>query len=284
MTADPITVAEVEQYRAFVGRTVVNEDVVDRRVAQMLAATLDEGLPPKHLPPLWHYGLFLPFVPTPELDGDGHPKRGDFLPPVRLPRRMFAGASLKFQRPLSIGESASRVSRIAAVDHRQGKTGDLVFVRVSSVVSQRETPCFEEEQTIVYRPGGGETAAVVPAARSQPAVGETAVIWLPTSVELFRYSAATFNGHRIHYDVPYVTNTEGYPGLVVHGPLIATRLCAFARRVGAGDLATFAFRGEAPIFVGQEVRLVGSCEGKKVTVRAERADGMTAMSATATVR
>lgn len=283
MSLPPIRESEVEEYRSYVGRSLTETDAVDRRVAQAFAATLDAELPATHLPLLWHYGLFLPFVSTTLLDTDGHPRRGDFLPPVRLPRRMFAGSTLKFHSPLSIGSPATRRSRIASVDHRRGKSGDLVFVRVAAIVSQQGAPSFEEEQTIVYRPGGS-APPVVPASRTEAASGQTTQSWLPTTTELFRFSAATFNAHRIHYDLPYATQVEGYPGLVVHGPLIAMRLCAFAETVAGGSLASFSFRGEAPSFVGQEVRLIGERDGRNITVRAERADGVTAMIANAAAR
>lgn len=281
MSEAPISEAEIEHYRSHVGRSVEHNDTVDRHVALRFAATLDAEVPDVALPPLWHYGLFLSAVATSQLDTDGHPRRGDFLPPVRLPRRMFAGAALKLIRPLAIGQDVSRVSRITAVDHRRGKTGDLVFVRVAITLGQRGAPCIEEEQTIVYRPAGGTTPEVKTAVRAPITAEEVSETWLPTTTELFRYSAATFNTHRIHYDRPYVTKQEGYPDLVVHGPLIATRLSAFAAKVAGGSLSGFTFRGEAPSFVGQEIRLVGSDGKDGCRIRAERADGIVAMSATA---
>ena len=283
MSEPDITVAEIEHYKSWVGCTVEHKDAVDTRVVRLLAATLDADLPETELPPLWHYGLFITSVGTSALDVDGHPRRGDFLPPVRLPRRMFAGSTLKFIRPLAIGREVARLSRIASVDHRHGKMGDLIFVRVATILSQLGAVCLEEDQTIVYRPAGGKTPEVKAAPRAPLAPGEASETWLPTTTELFRYSAATFNTHRIHYDHPYVTKQEGYPGLVVHGPLIATRLCQFASKVG-GLLSGFTFRGETPSFVGQEIRLAGSVKDGTCKVRAERADGTVAMSATATLR
>ena len=240
--------------------------------------------PDAELPPLWHNGLFQTSVGTALLDTDGHPRRGDFLPPVSLPRRMFAGSALKFMQPLAIEQEISRLSRIADVDHRRGKTGDLVFVRVAMTYRQAGAVCLEEEQTIVYRQAGGKTPAVESAPRTPLAAFETAETWLPTATELFRYSAATFNTHRIHYDKPYVTEQEGYPDLVVHGPLIATRLCHFAAKLMGGALASFSFRGEAPSFVGQEIRLAGSKTNGDCAVRTERVDGSVAISAKATAR
>jgi len=274
----PITPEEITDYQNAIGRIEERFDVVDQRVAKIFAATLNEDVPTKYLRALWHYGLFLPLLATPLLDADGHPPRGDFLPAVRLPRRMFAGSSLTFHRPLAIGDTVWRRSRIASVEHRRGNSGDLVFVRVAQVLMQGEDRCIEEEQTIVYRPGGGKTAPVLATARAPLAVEEQGYLWLPTTTELFRYSAATFNAHRIHYELPYAQEREGYPGLVVHGPLIATRLCAFAEKLAEHELAAFTFRGEAPCFVNQEIRIVGVRTGNAVIVRAERADGKVAMS------
>lgn len=257
--------------------------MVGAHVAARYAATLDRPHSGKTLPPLWHYGLFLSSVPTGALGADGHPPRGPFLPPVKLSRRMFAGSDVQMLRPLAIGPEVTRVSRIAAVDHRHGKTGHLVFVRVGMTYSQGGAVCIEEEQTIVYRGIGAKVPPVALAPRQPLGDGETAEDWLPSTVELFRFSSATFNSHRIHYDLPYAMEEEGYPGLVVHGPLTATRLVDFAGRLAGKPLARFTFRGEAPTFVGQPVRLVGSVKEKQVTVRAERADGLTAMSATALV-
>ncbi len=284
MTDGTITTAEIDQYKSYIGRTVEQTDYVDAHVAIRLAATLDADLPTSELPPLWHYGLFLPSIGTSLLNIDGHPRRGDFLPPVRLPRRMFAGSALKFIRPVAIGQVVSRVSKVAAVDHRNGKTGDLVFVRVAMTLSQADSICIEEEQTVVYRPAGAKTPPVKSIARVPLTLEEISEAWVPTTTELFRYSASTFNAHRVHYDRPYVLEEEGYPDLLVHGPLIATRLCHFAAKVTGGELSSFIFRSEAPSFVAQEIRFVGTMKNGGCTVRAERADGVVAMSGIAFCR
>jgi 3-methylfumaryl-CoA hydratase len=279
--SDEIAPAEIESYKASVGRTLNETDVVGAHVAAGYAATLDRPHDGPTLPLLWHYGLFLNSVPTRALGPDGHPPRGAFLPSVKLPRRMFAGSDVRMLRPLTIGEKVTRVSRIASVDHRQGKSGHLVFVRVAMTLSQNNTPCIEEEQTIVYRGAGARVPQVVPAPREPLAAGETAEDWLPTTVELFRFSSVTFNSPRIHYDLRYATEEEGYPGLVVHGPLTATRLCDYAGRLAGRPLTRFTFRGEAPAFVNEPIRLVGQVKDGTIAVRAERADGATAVSATA---
>jgi 3-methylfumaryl-CoA hydratase len=277
-----VTADEVEQYKSYIGRSHEDMDTVERQVGRRLAATLDASIPGDTLPAMWHYGLFLTAAGTSTLDVDGHPRRGGFLPPVRLPRRMFAGATLDFVRPLVIGQPVSRQSRIASVDHRRGKTGDLVFVRVAIILSQNGIACIGEEQTIVYRSAGLEKIPAVKVLPRAPlGAGERSENWTPTPTELFRYSASTFNTHRIHYDRPYTTDAEGYPDLVVHGPLTATRLCRFAEKLAGRRLSGFTFRGEAPAFCGQEIRLVGIQVEDTFVVRAERADGVVAMSATA---
>ena len=273
---------ELASYRAHVGRRMEEKDGVSREVMSRFAAALDHAWPGggAELPPMWHYGLFLNQVPTARLGSDGHPPRGDFMPPVKLPRRMFAGAKVTFRAPLVAGREATKVTEITSVDYRQGKSGGLVFVRLNISVLQRDALCVEEEQTIVYRGDGPPLAAVTPRpAPPQPTAGSIEN-WLPTSVELFRFSAVTFNAHRIHYDLPYATAVEGYPGLVVHGPLTALQLCAFAARL-LGSLKRFQFRGEAPLFVGQPVRLIADRSAAECRLVAERCDGAAAMTATA---
>ena len=281
MADGQVTAAEIEEYRAFVGRSMSETDTVGAHVAAMMAATIDCPHSGADLPAMGHYGLFLTSMPTGQLGPDGHARRGEFMPPVRLPRRMFAGSDIKFLRPLKIGQQVTRTSRIASVEHRRGKSGDLVFVGVAIVLSQADTVSLEEDQTIVYRGAGVPTPPVVAAPRAPLASGETSQDWIPSSVELFRYSAFIFNAHRIHYDFPYVTRQEGYPGLIVTGPLTATRLCNFAADLAGRPVARFRFRGEAPLFVDQPIRLVGRINGAECAVRAERADGLVAMSATA---
>jgi 3-methylfumaryl-CoA hydratase len=281
MADGQVSASEIEEYRAYVGRSMSETDTVGSHVAAMMAATLDRPHGGDELPAMAHYGLFLTSMPTGQLGADGHARRGEFMPPVRLPRRMFAGSDIKFLRPLKIGQEVTRSSRIASVEHRRGKSGELVFVGLSISLSQADTVCLEEDQTIVYRGFGAPAPPVLAAPRAALAPGEAAQDWTPTSVELFRYSAFIFNAHRIHYDFPYVTKQEGYPDLIVTGPLTATRLCNFAADLVGRRVARFRFRGEAPLFVDQPVRLVGRMNGDECAVRAERADGVAAMSAMA---
>lgn len=273
---------ELTSYRAHVGRRMEEKDSISPEVVSRFAAAIDQVWRDANgeLPPMWHYGLFLNQMPTALLGPDGHPPRGDFLPPVKLPRRMFAGATIRFRAPLVAGREASKLSEIASVDYREGKSAGLLFVRVKVSVHQRDLVCIEEEQTIVYRGDGPRMAPVVPIDMPAEPESATAEAWTPGSVELFRFSAVTFNAHRVHYDLPYAMDVEGYPGLVVHGPLTAVKLCTLAGRV-MGPLKEFRFRGEAPLFAGQPIRLVANIEGAECRLVAKRCDGAVAMSAVA---
>jgi 3-methylfumaryl-CoA hydratase len=217
-----------------------------------LSATLDRNDPlPQagtELPPLWHWLYFLPGQRQSELGPDGHARRGGFLPPVPLPRRMWAGGRLAWHAPLRVGESMERVSRIASVTHKSGRSGDLVFVLVRHEVRSAQGLALTEEHDIVYRPLARPGEAVPPP-QAAPADAPWSREIVPDPVLLFRYSALTFNGHRIHYDRSYVTGVEGYPGLIVHGPLIATLLADLARRQRPdATLGSFSFRAVRPTF------------------------------------
>ena len=274
---------ELDTYRAHVGRKLAEHDMLSTELVKRFAAAVDQPFPGagKPLPPMWHYAFFANDTPTAALGPDGHPPRGDFMPPVKLPRRMFAGASLRFHAPLTIGQPATKTSEIKSVDFREGKSGGLVFVRVAIRYAQSDTLCVEEEQTIVYRDDGPPIPPVMAKPDVPLPAHESREDWHPDSVALFRYSAVTFNGHRIHYDLAYVTTVEGYPGLVVHGPFTALKLCTFAGRL-LGGVKTFKFRGEAPLFCDQPVRLVAQRDGGELQVKAVRCDGTVGMSATAT--
>lgn len=269
----------------WVGRTETTEDEMALSPAQAAAATFDDGDTPlgpgSPLPPLWHWFYFLPKAPQSKIGEDGHPQRGGFLPPIPLPRRMFAGARLSFPAPLLIGRPARRLGTIVSVSEKPGRTGTLAFVTVRYVISQDGRACIEEEQDIVYR----EPGARVPAPDSVPWPALPPGAWArevtPDPVLLFRFSALTFNGHRIHYDRPYATGVEGYPGLVVHGPLTAVLLMELVRRHADGPVAGFSFRGQAPLFDLAPFRLVGVADGSTVSLEAQGPDGKPAMAATA---
>ncbi|HKF72933.1 MAG TPA: MaoC family dehydratase N-terminal domain-containing protein [Stellaceae bacterium] len=275
---------ELAELRQHVGRTQTISDVLTPVAPTLLAATIDRDDPPykagDELPPNWHRLYFLTAVRPGEVGPDGHPARGRFLPPVPLPRRMFASGRLKFLKPLHIGDSVTRVSEILGVEGKQGRSGDLVFVTVRHRFSTRDEVALEETQNIVYRElgGGGETAPEP----VEPAPWQRMV--KPDPVMLFRYSALTFNGHRIHYDYPYVTQEEGYPGLIVHGPLIATLLLDLLRRERPQARVTeFSFRAKRPLFSSNPFSVRGwpSTDGRSVRLTAVNPEGSAAMVAEA---
>ena len=245
---------DINQLRQWIGRTQDISDVVSAAPLACLNATLDRDDPEPQtgdlLPPSGHWLYFLAPTRQSELDGNGHAKKGDFLPPVPLERRMWAGGRIGFQAPLRVGDAITRTSEIMDVSLKDGKSGPLVFVVVRHRVSSSDGLAIEEEHDIVYRGAAPQsTLAPPPPAPEHP--GEA--VWQrtikPDPVLLFRYSALIFNGHRIHYDRDYVTKDEGYPGLIVHGPLIATLLMDLCRREDHGRrLIRFDYRARGPIF------------------------------------
>ncbi|WP_137389589.1 FAS1-like dehydratase domain-containing protein [Rhodoligotrophos defluvii] len=274
-------------YAEAIGRTERLSGTILPERAAALAATLDLGPAPAlgdALPPGWHWLYFNPFVARSRLGHDGHPKRGGFLPDVKLPRRMWAGGRLNYHAPLPVGAEAVKESEIANVVSKSGRAGDLVFVTVRHTISCEGQPCISEEQDIVYREAPAPDAPK-PAPAPAPEGAEWSEEVVPDTVLLFRYSALTSNGHRIHYDKPYAAGEEGYPDLVVHGPLIATLLQGFAVRCRSGArLETFDFRGQAPLFVDRPFRLeakAGERDGK-LKVWARGPEGELAMRAEAT--
>lgn len=241
-----------EDWTRWVGRSEQRRDTIDAGRTQALQATLDDGEPPLHpgdaLPPLWHWAYFWSLAPTASLGPDGHAARGGFLPPIPLPRRMWAGSRVAFPRPLEIGSETTRHSTIKSVEEKAGRSGRLAFVTVEHVIADVDGPCIVEEHDIVYREAG-EKAAPLPKGEAPPSEGRWRQEVMPSPALLFRYSALTFNGHRIHYDHPYATAEEGYPGLIVHGPLLATLMIGLLRRALPQAQATrFAFRAKRPVF------------------------------------
>ncbi|MET0729247.1 MAG: MaoC family dehydratase N-terminal domain-containing protein, partial [Acidimicrobiales bacterium] len=263
-------------------------DAVPASAAVALHGLLDTpGEPPAAgdlLPPLWHWLTFLPRVPQRELGSDGHPRRGGFLPPVSLPRRMFAGGRLELRGPLRIAETLTRASTITSVEHKTGRSGELVFVTVRHEISQDAEPAVIEEQDLVYR---GETAPGVGAGPAPgpdgAGLGSWAWSWeLPIDpTVLFRFSALTYNAHRIHYDRDYATQVEGYPGLVVHGPLQAISLAELARRQADRPLSSFRFRALRPVFDEGPLRLRGAEDGGTASLVAFDRHGQRSMEADA---
>lgn len=266
--------ALVDEWRGAIGREQRGYQRLEaeslRRYALAVGSTPDVE---KCLPPLAHWAFFLPGAQDDDIGPDGHPRRGGFLPAISLPRRMFATSVIRFEGPLLIAEDAVRVSRIADVSYKNGRSGALIFVEVDHMISQQGTVRIAERQSYVYRGDGGPVP--MPVATNDVANG---TVWHPDEVHLFRFSAATFNSHRIHYDLPYARDIEGYPALVVHGPFTAAKLATLAAR--RGPLASFSFRAHAPLFLGQPIWL----QADDNEVRAMRCDGAVAMTASVTYR
>jgi 3-methylfumaryl-CoA hydratase len=273
---------------ASIGRTDSAADVVAAASAEALSATLDYDTVPlegEPLPLLWHWMFFKPMVRQSLIAADGHPAKGGFLPDLGLPRRMWAGGRLRFHTPLKIGDRIIRDSRIADVSVKEGRSGKLAFVTVKHAIRTADSLAIEEEHDIVYRepalPG-----APAPSPTKPPADEQWHRALIPDEVLLFRYSAVTFNGHRIHYDKPYVTGIESYPGLVVHGPLIATLLMDLIRRNRPeARVLDFAFKAIRPSFAANALTLCGRLSPDETTAElwAKDHEGWLTMSARATL-
>jgi 3-methylfumaryl-CoA hydratase len=253
---------------------------LDFRTVEMIAALLDRPAPKPgdDLPVPWHWAFLIDPVPQGAIGPDGHEKRGRFLPPVAMPRRMWAGSKISALRPLIVGETYARHSAVTRVELKEGRSGKLAFAHVLHRIMSREgATTLEERQTIVYRAPGRESP--------KPAAGDTAQ-WqwrkpaIVDSVMMFRYSAVTFNGHRIHYDHPYVTGEEGYPGLVVHGPLLATLMAELAcEREPGRRVSEFSFSGKHPVFDGRPFEIVGNpAPDGSAAALAILSDGVVAMT------
>jgi 3-methylfumaryl-CoA hydratase len=272
----------------WIGKQELSYDRVTPVPITALAATLDrEDVIPQDgdpVPPLWSWLYFLPMRRHSELGSDGHGMRGDFLPPVKLPRRMWAGGRLKFSRDLRVGSEISRTSTIVAISEKVGRTGPLVFVVVKHQISDAVGLLLTEEHDIVYRDLPSEQSQRTSAKRAPAESTWTREVWAD-SVMLFRYSALTFNGHRIHYDRRYATEIEKYPGLVVHGPLIATLLLDLLRREEPQSrVVEFSFRAIHPIFDVDPFVLCGQPEkGGVVKLWAKDVKGNLAMEASASL-
>jgi 3-methylfumaryl-CoA hydratase len=265
MPADS-TDRDVEHLRTWIGRTEVRSDLLTARLAEAFDATLDEAprayAAGNEAPLGIHWCIGNPAVRASGLGRDGHPKRQGFMPPVPLPRRMWAAGELTFLSPLVVGAETARVSTIVSLDLKEGRTGPLWFLGIDHEYRQDGVPCVREGQTIVYRedPKPGENRPE-PGPGGQAERADAVRTIVPDSTMLFRYSALTFNGHRIHYDKDYVRDIEGYPDLVVHGPLVATLLLRAAAAARPG-LRTLSFRALSPSFVDRPLSVsLASAEG-----------------------
>ncbi len=276
---------DTSELRAWIGRHETHEDVVTTGALARMGALLDHepaewraGMP---VPELWHWAYCLPGERQSRLGVDGHPARGGFLPPASLPRRMWAGSRLEFVRPLLAGSAIMRRSTISDVVHKEGRTGALLFVTAQHEVSDGEGVLIAEQQDIVYRdaprPGDAGSTATPD---EEPQWTRTVE---PNEALLFRYSALTFNSHRIHYDRPYAQGEEGYAGLVVHGPLIATLLVDLVhRQVPGARLRAFEFRGVRPLLDTAPFQVCGRMsDDGAISLWAQDAQGRLATRASA---
>lgn len=275
----------------WIGRTETVADVIAPTPYAALSATLDRPAERPAvgtaLPALWHWLYFLPLHRQSEIGPDGHAKLGGFLPPVPLPRRMWAGSQFRFHAPLRIGDAVTRVSTIQDVTGKSGRSGPLVFVKLRHEISRdgEGQPALTEFHDIVYREAANPDDPPTPP-RAAPAGAVWEQRWVPDDVLLFRYSALTFNGHRIHYDRRYVTETEGYPGLIVHGPLIATLLLDLLRhRLPDAVVVDFHFRAIRPVFDIAPFFVCGAPQddGRSVRLWARDHEGWLTMEAVAAV-
>jgi len=276
---------------AWIGREEVRTDRIDSGLAARWLATFDRDAPSDgNVPQGLHWCLCLPDAATAKLGPDGHPLRDDsiesFLPPVPLPRRMWASSKVEFLAPLRVGAVVTRRSRILSISEKSGNSGQLVFVDVAHETFGESGLSVREVQSIVYRESAGPDAALSPSKAEQGHVDlegwSSHHMVMPSEPLLFRFSALTFNSHRIHYDLPYAQGEERYRGLVVHGPLTATLLLDFARReFGDNALTHFTYRGLSPAICGEALHLVMRRSGNEIEMAAFAADGRQVTAATA---
>ena len=274
---------DLDILRGWVGRTEEHTETMSADRGSRLAHTLDaegEVADGDAMAPLWHFIAHSSSVRLSELGRDGHPLRGGFLPPVALPRRMWAGGRFTFHGDIHFGEVVAKRSTIAGVEMKHGRTGALAFVTVDHELRVGEELRLSETQDLVFR-GDPNPDAVPPEPKPAPDRYDFARTITPSEVMLFRYSALTFNGHRIHYDRNYARDVEGYPGLVFHGPLTATLLAELAVINGGRGLGTFSFRGMAPLFDDAPFTIAGTQTGDTLDLWAATPNGGLAMSATA---
>ena len=278
--------------KEWIGRSETVSDIATATPYAALSATLD--WPPERppvgtpLPALWHWLYFLPLHRQSDIGPDGHAKRGGFLPPVPLPRRMWAGSQLEFRKSLQVGDTLTRVSTIHDVTEKSGRTGPLVFVKVRHEIRRQNESdvALTEFHDIVYREAP-KPDDVAPPPKMAPVNATWVHEWTPDDVLLFRYSALTFNGHRIHYDRRYVTEVEGYPGLIVHGPLVATLLLDLLRhRAPEAQVVRYEFKAVRPVFDINHFFVCGEPQqdGRTFRLWAKDHDGWLTMDATAVVK
>ncbi len=265
------------EWQPWIGKMETHHDVLTPALIARFRATIDSSDSGEIAPQGIHWCLCLPDAMTADLGDDGHPRRSDtsFLPPIPLPRRMWASSRVDFHVPLRAGQAIARRSTIADIVEKQGSSGPLVFVSVDHETLADGTIAITERQTIVYREASTATPLAAP---PETVFAAEAAAWRrdlrPSNALLFRYSALTFNSHRIHYDQQYAIEEERYRGLVVHGPLTATLLLDLAARsIGGNRVASVSYKAEAPAFAGEPLHLVGRADGETLTLSAHGGDG-----------
>jgi 3-methylfumaryl-CoA hydratase len=273
---------DIDHLKTWVGRSEDAFDVAHAAPLAGLSALLDHQTPPwipGEIPPLGHWLYFLPYARQSDIDADGHTKRGGFMPPVPLPRRMWAGNRIAFQSAIPLGAGMTRRSTIESVEVKSGASGEMVFVTVLHEISVDGALAITEHHDIVYREAPKPGAAPSKPARTDAPASEWTRTITPDPVQLFRYSALTFNSHRIHYDRDFCRDVEGYPGLVVHGPYSATLLVDhFLRRNPGAQIARLDFRARAPLFDTAPFELCGRNMESGAQLWARGPDGQTAMT------
>jgi 3-methylfumaryl-CoA hydratase len=278
---------DLDHLRQWIGRSQQASDTVTAQLVKGLRATLfqeiGEPKPGDAAPFTVHWCLAQPVFPMSQLGPDGHPTRGGFLPPVPLPRRMWAGGELEFLDTLRVGDEATRTSRISDVTVKSGSTGQLCFVSVEHVVTSPRGTAIRERQDLVYRMMGNPQSAAPARPAPPPPAAQHRETHVSDPVLLFRYSALTFNGHRIHYDRDYVTKVEGYPGLIFHGPLQAALIVEMAARLRGGNPPKkFSYRGLQPLFEGSEFSINANDNGATMELWTANEAGQPTMKGTAT--
>jgi 3-methylfumaryl-CoA hydratase len=245
-------------FAEWIGRSETVEDIASPAPLAGMAALLDHETPPwreGEVPPLGHWLYFLPRARQSQIGADGHPNRGGFLPPIELPRRMWAGSRIEWHAPLKIGAKIANCSTIKAIEHKTGRSGEMVFLTVRQEISGDGVLAITEERDVVFREAS-KPGEAPKAEAAQPRAAEWSRTLTPDETQLFRFSALTFNAHRIHYDRDYATKVEGYPDLVVQGPYTALLLMDhFLRRNPRATVKAFSFRARAPHFAGRPLKL-----------------------------
>ena len=267
----------------WINKTTEAEDTIRLQPANFMEATLNR--PPKlkegdNLPPLWHWIYFLEAKPESDLGRDAHPKKGDFLPPIQLPRRMWAGGRFTFYNDLVIGEKAKKITTIKKIVEKEGSAGPLCFITLEHKIYSKDEISIIEEQDLVYLQDQ-QGSKSLPLAQNNVEKADFSQEIHPSAILLFRYSALTFNGHRIHYDLDYAKNVEGYDGLVFHGPLTATLLLDLAVKERKQPIKKYSFRGIAPLSNLDCFWIEGKSEDNAAILWARRKDGVVAMKAKA---